>query len=217
MSLEQMAASYETTLHEAGWEAAAYLKARGIDKDAAKSYRLGLVNNAWPDHAQYAGMLCIPYITTLGGVVSLKFRRPHTCGEQCQHAKYISPYDTRLYNAVALDKADQLGYICVCEGEFDAIILDHAGFPAVGIPGVECWSAHPEWAGLFTGHQRVFVFCDPDEPGERLGKAIVRSVGSAVRCVSLGADVNDYFSNECGGDRNEFRERICEWLGVQAG
>jgi DNA primase len=202
-----MTASYETSLHEAGFDAVAYLKQRGIERETAASYRLGIVNDKWPEHEPYQGMLAIPYRTKLGGVVSLKFRRAHDCTEGCQHAKYISPYPTRLYNTIALDEADREGFICVTEGEIDAIILDSCGFPAIGIPGVESWKAHPEWGAVLAGYPRVHTFVDPDEPGDRLGKSIAQCLGPGVRTVRLPRDVNDYYREH---GRDEFKRRINE-------
>jgi DNA primase len=205
-SLEAATASFETSLREGGWTAAAYLKARGITREIAACYRLGVVNDKFPEWQQYEGMLCIPYVTKLGGVVSLKFRRPHKCTDECEHAKYISPYSTRLFNPLALEAADREGYVCITEGEFDAIVLDTCGFPAVGIPGVESWKAHPEWVSMLAGVPRVYVFADPDEPGARLGKAICGGL-QAARVVRLlgGVDVNESYVKS---GRDEFRREV---------
>jgi DNA primase len=166
-----------------------YLLGRGIQGAAVSDYRLGVVDGSIPEHAGYTGWISIPYLTRLGGVVSLKFRRLSGDGP-----KYISPYPTRIYNTMAMDRAEQLGYIAICEGEFDAIILDGlCGIPAVAIPGVETWKAHPEWRELFSGFSKVLVFADSDEPGQQLGSRILRELDTA-QLVSLPAkDVNESY------------------------
>lgn len=165
-----------------------YLHGRGISSLIAGAYHLGVVDGSIPEHASYAGWISIPYLTRLGGVVSLKFRRLSGDG-----AKYISPYPTRLYNTMAFDLAEQLGYVAICEGEFDAIVLDSlCDIPAVAIPGVETWKAHPEWAELFRGFSRVLVFADPDEPGKALADRLIRELDTA-QLVALPGDVNDTY------------------------
>jgi DNA primase len=194
-SLEKMCASYQAALLAPGslsGLARSYLSSRGIDLEEIESYRLGLVDDSHDEHARYEGMICIPYITGLAGVVSLKFRQAHDCTQSCGHAKYISPYETRLYNTIAMDKADQLGWIAATEGELNALTLDGlCGIPAVGIPGAEMWKAHPEWRELFRGYSRVLFFPDDDEAGERLAGMIGRDIDT-LKIVRLpdGADAN---------------------------
>jgi DNA primase len=207
-SLEKATARYEWALQsQEGSQARSYLYGRGMQPHVIDAYRLGMVNADIPEHASYRGWISIPYITKLGGVVSLKFRRLDG-GEP----KYISPYLTRIYNALAFDKAEELGYIAITEGEFDAIILDGlCGIPAVAIPGVETWKAHPEWPELFRGFSRVLVFKDQDEdreqsdgkvrnPGRELADQITRALDTA-HVVDLPAkDVNETYL-EFGADR----------------
>lgn len=184
-SLDSLTTRYQAALSPSG---RSYLNGRGLGDEVIERYRLGEVDGHDASHADYTGMLSIPYCTRLGGVVSLKFRRPHECTDWCNgHAKYLGPYPTRLYNTLAFDRADRLGYIGVTEGEFDAEILDGlCGIPAVGIPGVETWKAHREWPELFKGYQRVLVFADDDEPGRGLAKAILHDVDTAT-VISLPA------------------------------
>jgi len=172
-------------------ESVDYLATRGIEYKAISLYQLGTVDESVPGYADYAGMLCIPYETPRGGVCALKFRRPHDCTDACEHARYISPHETRLYNPAALDRADQLGYAGIAEGEIDAITLSHyCGIPTVGIPGVETWTRHPEWASLFRGYRRVLMFTDSDEPGREFGKRVAREIDTAEVIRLPGKDAN---------------------------
>lgn len=178
--LEAAADKYHAKLTEGFSPAEIYLATRGITLSMAVEYRLGVVDGSLQDHEPYTGMLCIPYLTRLGGVVSLKFRRPHDCTSECDHAKYISPYPTRLYNTMALDRADELGYVFLTEGEIDAILLDFSGFPAVAVPGVESWQAHPEWVSVLCGYSRVYLPYDRDEPGRRFAEQARRALKPGV-------------------------------------
>lgn len=160
-------------------------------------YRIGEVTWDSPEHAIYAGMISLPYLTR-HGVVSMKFRRPHSCTPACEHQKYLTPYPTRLYNTLSMDKADELGYIGIAEGELDALVLDWGcDIPAVGVPGVETWTKHSEWRELFRGYRDVLIFADGDDPGMDLARQIIRDVPGA-RLVSLagGKDVSDVFKAE---------------------
>jgi hypothetical protein len=180
------AGQYHTALTEV-WDSGnvgPYLAGRGITEDVAVDYGLGVVDGSLPEHEAYKGMLCIPYLTPLGGVVSLKFRRAHDCTSECEHAKYISPYPTRLFNTSALDRADDLGYVFLTEGEIDAILLDSCGFPAIGVPGVECWQQHDEWRSLLAGYPRVFVPFDRDEAGRRFSEQVRRSLKPGVAVLA---------------------------------
>ena|SRR5579872_861243 len=198
-SLATAARRYELAMASDS-QAQSYTLGRGIPATTRGAYRLGVVDGSIPEHASYRGWISIPYITKLGGVVSLKFRRLDG-GEP----KYISPYLTRIYNALAFDKAEELGYIAITEGEFDAIILDGlCGIPAVAIPGVETWKAHPEWPELFRGFSRVLVFKDQDEdreqadgkvrnPGRELAEQITRALDTAHVIDLPAKDVNEAY------------------------
>lgn len=156
--------------------------------EQAAALRLGVVDGTIPEHASYRGWLSIPYLTKLGGVVSLKFGR-RDGGEP----KYIGPYPTRIYNTLAFERAEELGYIGICEGEFDTAVADLlCGIPAVGIPGIETWKAHPEWKEIFKGFTRVLMFADPDEAGGRLATQILRDLDTA-HTVALPGDVNETY------------------------
>lgn len=189
-----MAAAYQAALSGQG---RSYLAGRGLSPEAVDFYRLGEVTAEFPEHASFAGWLCIPYITR-AGVVSLKFRNPHPDA----NTKYISPYETRLYNTMAMDRADRTGVLAVTFGEFDAMVLDfECMIPAVGIPGDQTYSHHPEWRELFRAYDQLLVFPDKDEPnkvtglksGEEIAKTLRRDVDTA-RVIDLpGHDVNKVY------------------------
>jgi DNA primase len=188
-SLELATAKYEMAL-EGDSQALSYLLGRGLSPLTIDAYRLGVVDGSVPEHAPYQGWISVPYLTRLGGVTQLKFRR--TDGGEPKYMSTGGP--PRLYNTIALDRAEQLGYVALAEGEFDAITLDGlCGIPAVGIPGVDTWASRPEWAEIFRGFSRVLVFADPDEPGRKLADRILRDLDTAHLVQLPAKDVNEAY------------------------
>lgn len=190
-SLAQMCQTYQSGITD---ETVSYLLGRGLSEGAIVSYRLGTVTGGG-EHSIYRGMVSIPYVTELAGVVGFKFRQPHTC-DDCKHQKYLTPYPTRIYNPLAFTEGERLGFVGVCEGEFDAIILTSmCGIPTVAVPGVETWTAHKSWPLLFGGFSRVLVFPDQDEPGMKLAKRILADVPTAqlMDFEGLTGDMTDIY------------------------
>ena len=170
--------------------AADYLATRGLSVDEAKMFHLGVVENPLPGHEGYKGKLVIPY-TTPSGVVDLRFRSIH--GED---PKYIGlpGAKTTMFNAQAVLNAEQ--YICVTEGEIDAItVAVKTSHPAVGIPGANNWK--PYYSKILDDFETVIVLADGDSPGLEFGKKISRELGN-VNIVQMpeGHDVNSIVIQE---------------------
>jgi DNA primase len=192
-SLGMMAAAYRAAL-AASPQALSYLSGRGIGQAAIERFQLGLVDGSFAENAIYSGRICIPYLTKLGGICSLKFRVAHDCDDTHDHQKYITPYPTRIFNPFAFERAEQLGYIGISEGEFDAVINTvECDIPTIGIPGVDTWVKHPEWRPLFDGYAKVLVFKDQDDAGEKLAKRISHDLENAVEVNLPANDVNATF------------------------
>lgn len=161
-------------------------------------FRLGYVAEPLVGHDFFRGRLVIPYLTR-AGVVSLKYRRLSD-GEN-SGPKYLYESGTvakRLFNPMAL--FDDRPYVCVCEGEIDAITAVQAGLPAVGIAGVDNWQ--PYFARVFAGYESVFILGDNDDKGQ--GATFAESLAelvpnSKVVLMPENHDVNS-FVNEAGGD-----------------
>jgi hypothetical protein len=168
------------------------LTARGIDKTVATKARLGYVSIPEPGHERFQNRLAIPYLTPTGPV-DIKYRcvEDHDC-EQHGHHKYDKEpgYSSRLYG-VHQFRVDS-DAIAICEGELDALVAaEHAGIPAVGIPGLG-WKPHYQY--LFEGYADVIVVADPDQAGRSLVEKISKDLYN-VRSVELpeGTDVNSFF------------------------
>lgn len=181
-ALDQMAERYHAALVD-GSPALSYLLGRGISQRSIDLFRLGVVTDEFPEHRDFSGRISVPYDTPLGGVKGFKFRR---VGDDDSVAKYVSDYmPTRLYNPAALGRAEQLGYIALNEGESDTWTVDgECGIPAVGFPGIETWKQHKEWPHLFDGFDRVIVFRDMDDAGEKAARWIRDRLDNAL-VVSL--------------------------------
>lgn len=191
-SLESAAEQYAQ-----GLEAALpYLAKRGIGEDTALSAGLGFVTSpAIPEHNHARGRLAIPYVAP-AGVVGMTFRciQDHHCKSVERHSKYVKPRGqlTRLYNVndchgTSLD-------IHVAEGELDTITLSSlCDLPAIGIAGSRNWQ--PWWKEVLSDFRRVFVYCDGDDEGRKLGDKISEKVGGRVILIHLpdGEDVNSMY------------------------
>lgn len=156
-SLEAACRTYEEAMP--GSPAEVYLKGRGLDptSEALASFRLGYVDRPVVGHETYRGRLSIPYVTR-SGVTSLRFR--HT-GLPDAGPKYLSlpGEEARIFHPQGLARPEP--YVCVCEGEIDAITATLCGLPAIGIPGASMW--RPYFGRALRWYQQVFVLADNDE------------------------------------------------------
>ena len=183
-SLERACMTYLSHLDEA----LEYLATRGIAEEVARSVGLGVVREPIPGHEHLEGRLAIPYLTDYGPV-NMNFRclEQHKCKDE-GHQKYMTwaGLEANLYGIQSMRQADD--WIAVAEGEIDALSLNIAGVPAVGIAGANKWSEH--WNNVFEDFTRVYVFQDGDEAGKKFGDTLVREVGALRVALPSGQDVN---------------------------
>lgn len=184
---------YEAALTgEAGEAARQHLRARGITKAAARTFRLGVVETPAPGHERFKGMLAIPYLSPDGTPLTVRFRciQEHDHRE-FHHGKYMTvPEDQpRMFNVGAIVTADM--EISVCEGEMDAIILCMVGIPAVAIPGAQLW--RPHYRRALDGFQRIWLWGDPDEAGGEFNNKLSKAMRRAKAVRLEHGDVNDTY------------------------
>lgn len=193
---ESLLASQETATRayeqQIDASAASYLRERGISKETALFYRLGLVREPEPGHEAYVGRIAIPYLSK-AGVLSIKFR-----GIAGEDPKYLGLVGSkpRLFGVEAF--FDPSPVIAITEGEFDAMVLwREVGIPAVGVPGVSMWAAGKHFPRCFAGYDQVLVFGDGDSPGLDFSKRVAGDLDQAqiVVCPD-GTDVTDLFLRE---------------------
>lgn len=118
-----------------------------------------------------------------------------------------------LYPAKILKEHQQ---ILICEGEWDALIANDRGFPAVtGTTGALQWA--PKWNAKFKGKDVVLVY-DRDAAGDAAANKIALGLEGTARSIAIaelplpwtqnhGADVSDFFHKE-GRTPEEFRTVI---------
>ena len=96
--------------------------------------------------------------------------------------KYLTPphQKARLFNTDATWNAEEL---VICEGEFDAIVLEQLEFNAVGVPGANTWQ--DSWTGYTEDARKVFVCMDNDTAGHAGAEKIARIVGPKARIVHM--------------------------------
>jgi hypothetical protein len=186
---EEATASYQAALTA---DAARYLLARGIAREAAVTHRLGVVVDAAPGHTRFTGMLAIPYLDKDGKALQLRFR----CLEEHDHrAHFHGKYNSltgdpvRMFNVGSIHHADD--EIHVCEGELDAVILNQLGLPAVAIPGAVLWRGHHRV--MLAGFNRVWVWGDPDDAGADFTNKVTRSLRQAKGVNLRTGDVTDTY------------------------
>lgn len=191
-SLEAALVAYEQNLDRAG----PYLQGRGIDRASSARMRLGvaLVPHT-AEHERMVGRLVIPSLGKDSAPYALKFRciEDHDCKEH-DHPKYLNlGQGTRLYNIRAIHQAGR--YICLTEGEFDALTLEHLGYAAVGVPGVNGWKRHHP--RMLAGFERVYVFGDGDNAGREFVKRVVEDLPGGVGVtMGEGEDVSSLYVRE---------------------
>lgn len=160
-----------------------YLQGRGLGVATCEAARLGYVGDPYPGDEQYQGRLAIPHANADGVVTGIRFRRLNG-GEP----KYTSRSGERfnIYNLSGVAGAREAH---IAEGELDTLSLVECGLAACGMPGASYWK---DWMSLaFAGCERVFVWADGDEAGDRLAEAVTDSLQQAVRVtVPRGEDVN---------------------------
>lgn len=148
---------HEALLGPEGEPALTYWTNRGLSKASALSFRIGVVTDPPKPLERYTGRLSIPYITR-AGVTTIRFRAIDG-GEP----KYLGMRDipsARIFNPAALSRRED--FVCITEGELDAVAASQAGLPAVGIPGVSNW--RPFFRHCFQGYRRVYILQDTDKP-----------------------------------------------------
>lgn len=165
---------------------------RGIDRDTAVTFRVGVVDNPAPGHERFRGFLAIPYLSAAGYPLSLRFRclAEHDHRE-FGHGKYMGLLGDggRLFHVPALHAAED--EVHIAEGEFDAMVLNRVGLPAIALPGATSWAPH--FRRVFAGFSRVFVWGDPDEAGAEMVSKVTRSLRQAVGVPLRDGDVSDVF------------------------
>lgn len=177
----------------------------------SKGYRFedmvttGLVVERNGQHRDFLqGLVTIPYMVQ-GNVVMIRGKD--------MAGKYVTPPNqkTRLFNTDVLMSE---GDVVVCEGEFDALVMQQLGYNAVASPGANVWQ--DTWRASFdmARHKRVFLVFDPDEAGQKGAMNVKLELGFKARIVVLPVESDEdakdvdpsYLVVQKGKDRDFFEE-----------
>lgn len=185
-SLEEAVSLYEQHRSQVD----GYLRERGFDPATVERFRLGYVHSPIRGHERMVGRLAIPAIGPKGNVYSIRFRALDD-----SEPKYLGlpGIPTRLFNVRAIAQARDV--IAINEGELDAMSVEQAGVPAVGVVGVTNWKPH--FPRLFEG-LRVLVIGDNDEAGQAFVKRVLTELpeGHAVTLDPKYGDMNAVLQQE---------------------
>lgn len=188
-AMEEATAAYQAAVTD---DAVRYLRARGIDQQTARTFRLGVVADPLPGHERFRGFLAIPYLDRDGQPLSMRFRCLAEHDHRAHgHGKYMSitGEPARVYNIGAIHQAED--DVHVAEGEFDALVLTLVGLPAVAIPGANGWQSHHR--RMLAGFSRVWVWGDPDDAGADFTARVCRALRSAKGVRLRRGDVTDTY------------------------
>lgn len=191
-------------------DAVPYLLERGISREAADMFHLGVVPYE-PDEKR-AGRLSIPYLRP-AGVVQIKYRcmipeHGDHKDKELKCPKYLTEdgCGTHLYNSPVL--LEESGLVVITEGELDALTVQaYCGIAAVGYPGVDTWKDNEHFRLCFEGVNEVVVIADGDDTGRKAAKRVADSIGFNARTVEMpdGQDANSYIASSGAG---AFIERL---------
>lgn len=204
---ERATSQYQSDL-AADTSAQAYLASRGLGPEAVARFRLGVATSLQAGDERYRGRLVIPYLTP-AGVVNMRYRclKQHVCSETVLWTdrqgkpRYCPKYQSRdgmegnLFNVMDLKRDSP--FICVTEGEIDAMTLSLAGLPAVGVPGVKTWQKH--FSRCLEDFDVIYAFGDGDEAGGKFSSFLAKEARARPIAMPKGRDVNDLF-REGGAD-----------------
>ena len=207
---EQAVSQYQSDLAgPAGTGGRAYLASRGISPEVAARFRLGVATCPLAGHERYAGRLCISYLTP-AGPVNLRFR---CIADRCVKApdgRYLHQLDQpeqheghpkyrsldgvsgNLYNVLDLKRDSP--FICVTEGELDALTLSMCGLPAVGVPGVKTWQKH--FSRCLEDFDVIYAFGDGDDAGSKFSSFLAKEARARPISMPSGMDVNSLYLKE---------------------
>ena len=134
----------------------AYAEAKGLPADFLRS--IGVTDARYSDK----DALRIPYVDADGHEQAVRFRIALDGDDKFRWRKRPK---LCLYGLTRLQKARDLGYVVLVEGESCAQTLWYHGIPALGVPGANNWKDErdaPALAGIGT----VYVVVEPDRGGQ---------------------------------------------------
>ncbi len=185
---KNLAAQYHEQLPE---RIQTYLKdQRGITDESITKYQIG-----WDGKS-----ITIPVFDKEGNLINVRHRRDpeKQDGNKMWNEKGGK---AALFNIATLEEVKQNGssFVVITEGEFDAIVTNQNGFPAVsGTAGAATFKK--DWVSEFDGIDTIYICYDTDDAGKQGAEAIGRHFGKRAKIVLLSqerddkVDTSDYFA-----------------------
>ena len=134
--------------------------------------------------------------------------------------KYLTPPGQKSY-PFNIDFADGAEEIVICEGEFDALVVQQLGFDAIGLPGAMGWQ--DAWTEMVADVKRKYICFDLDETGRKAAEKLSDKLPNA-KVVTLptpaehegkeefGLDISDWI-NDYGHTSDDFNLLLRESKG----
>ena len=163
----------------------AYLNNRGIGNEIINSHLLGW--NGW--------RITIPIYNRQGEVTFFKLAKDPEDRRTAHKILTSRNGGVELYGWEHLREGRSS--IVICEGEFDRLVLETHGFPAVtSTAGAGCF--RPEWAAELRKIENVYVCYDRDQAGRNGAALVAMLIPKAKICelppeVGEGGDITDFF------------------------
>lgn len=188
-TLEVATARYQNQMDKS---AVQYLLDRGLSKETAQYFRLGVARDPLPTEQMYRDRLTIPY-QTKSGIVSLRFRVLPPKESDRKYLGYAGVSAKKLFNTLDLYTAEP---VYITEGEIDCMTAHQIGLKSVGVAGVSNWENN--WWRIFV-NRKVFVLADNDDKGQ--GLAFAQAIEASLKNVTVvlmdsGHDVNSLVNSK---------------------
>jgi archaellum biogenesis ATPase FlaH len=198
---------------ETSKEGQAWLRKRGITMETARRFHLGYrqsIKEAYGADHQDKGWIAIPYIDG-EDVITLKYRSIAT--KDFRRRKNMR---TILFNLAAIDA---FSTVYVVEGEFDAMIMEQAGFPTISLPAGTNSKEHksvltPDMKDRLAESAKIVLAGDNDAVGNNTMTKLLNDEllplknTFQIEWPAEMKDANDVFLKHCEGDVAEFKKLI---------
>lgn len=187
-------------------------KERGIGAETAKALHFGFSQSSKgflaPDeeHARAKGWILFPrFSDDMKFVIACKMRSITVKA----FSQWSNMDPKALFNASA---ASALEDLYITEGEFDAAVLEQAGFRAVSIPNAST-KLTPDMKSVMKRAARVFLAGDNDgSVGSAAMRTLARELGSNTYIIEWPGckDANDFYRGPCNRDMATFQQRVTD-------
>jgi DNA primase len=173
-----------------------YLADRGITDELISQFKIG--------YGEFYGRkwITIPIKDIDGNFCFLKLRKdPSDEGNDNKYKFYPTGSSAEIFGRECLK--DNKNMIVVCEGEFDCIMLQNFGIPAI-TSTAGAGNFKKEWIEELSDLEKIYVCFDKDEAGEKGASKLIKQLeesllNTAIYKITLpermtdGKDITDYF------------------------